>query len=75
VKAGGGGTAKQVHVSIVLLVNPRAGSCLAAKFLTDYPREHLRLLCLDDKIVACKLNIYDVTDKKAKTQYLAFLES
>lgn len=71
VKSGG---TKHVHISIVLLVNPRAGSCLAKKFITDYESEHLRLLCLDDKIVACKMNIYDVTSKEDKVKYIAFLE-
>ena len=58
----------------MLFVNPRSGSCLAARFLTDYDREHIRLLCLEDKVIACKMQIYDVTSKDDRAEYTKFLE-
>eukprot|EP00347_Sterkiella_histriomuscorum_P011684 403371505 len=65
----------QAHVTIVLLVNPRSGDCLGKKFLEDYSREHTRLVCLENKVIACKMQIYDLTSKEDKKKYIAFFNN
>lgn len=61
------------NVDIVILANPRSGSCYAAKFVSG-ERDHIKLLSIEDTIIACKLTIYDITNKEEKPQYLSKIE-
>ena len=63
---------KKMDVTILLLANPRAGSRLAGRFVTDYPRETTKLVVQGDNcMTSCKLLIYDVTDKDDKVEYFS----
>ena len=50
-------------VTILLLANPRSGSRLAGRWVTDYPRETSKLLIQGDNcMTSCRLVVFDVTD-------------
>lgn len=57
-------------VTILLLANPRSGSQLAGRWVSDYPKETTKLLVTGDKcMTSCRMVVYDVTDKEDKKGY------
>ena len=43
--------------------------------MTDYAHEHTRLVCLEDKIIACQMLIYDLTNKDSRDKYMEYLQN
>jgi len=57
-------------VTILLLANPRSGSRMAGRWVTDYPKETSKLVVQGDNcMTSCRLVIFDVTDKEDKKAY------
>jgi hypothetical protein len=50
-------------VTILILANPRSGSRMAGRWVTDFPKETSKLLVQGDNcMTSCRLVIFDVTD-------------
>lgn len=48
--------------SIIILANPKSGSCLAKNIISDFPKESSRLMMIDKSLVPCVMRIFDITD-------------
>ena len=51
---------------IVLLANPKSGSCLAEKFLSEFPKENRRIISVHNQVLPCTMRAFDITDKEDK---------
>ena len=49
-----------------MFANPKSGSCLAEKFLSEFPLENTKLLSAHAKVIACNMKTYDMTKKDSR---------
>lgn len=61
-------------MTIVVLANPRSGSQIAKKFLDENDDEITKLFILGGKTVACKMHLFDLSNKNHQKKYFKLFE-